>query len=243
MSSASSDSISDSPSLEAHLLGMIDFEQCLALQQRLAERIGQRHDGQICLLLCEHPEIITVGRGGSPSDVEIHSGLLKSRQLKVRWVKRGGRCLVHTPGQLAVYPIVPLWWHRFTVGEYLERLETAVLGCLRELGLNVHTRPDGHGIWGRTGQLAAFGVSVCDWVTRHGAFINVSPSMGLFRLVETDPEELTRMSCLVAEHRKPVRMATVRADLIRRLAEAFDCDRYHLYTGHPLLRRSRQRQH
>ena len=47
------------------------------------------------------------------------------------------------------------------------------------------------------------------------------------------------MSCLVAERCGPVRMTAVRAALVRRLAECFGCDRYHLYTGHPLLRASR----
>jgi hypothetical protein len=31
-------------------------------------------------------------------------------------------------------------------------------------------------------------------------------------------------------------MTGVRAALVRRLADSFGCDRYHLYTGHPLLR-------
>jgi hypothetical protein len=60
--------------------------------------------------------------------------------------------------------------------------------------------------------------------------------MGLFRLVQSDPAGHTAMSCLVAERCGPVRMTTVRAALVGRLAAAFGCDRYHLYTGHPLLR-------
>ena len=79
-------------------------------------------------------------------------------------------------------------------------------------------------------------MAVRRWVTYHGAFLNVSPPMGLFKLVETDPLEHTRMSCLLAERRGLVRMTTVRAALVRHLAEAFGCDRYHLYTGHPMLR-------
>jgi lipoate-protein ligase B len=94
----------------------------------------------------------------------------------------------------------------------------------------------GIGIWGRTGQLAAFGMSVRHWVTCYGAYLNVCPSMGLFRLVASDPSVQTGMSCLAAERQGPVRMATVRAALVRRLAERFGCDRYHIYTGHPLLR-------
>ncbi len=84
--------------------------------------------------------------------------------------------------------------------------------------------------------MAVTGVAVRDWVAYHGAFLNVSPAMGHFRLVETDPDDQTRMSCLMAERRGNWKMTTVRAALVRRLAEAFGCDRYHLYTGHPMLK-------
>lgn len=224
-------------SLEAHLLGQVDFGRCLALQERLVRRIADRDDGQICLLLCEHPNIVAVGRGGSPAHVKSDSRLIRSGQLDVRWVKRGGGCMVHAPGQLAVYPITPLRWHGLSVGQYLDRLQAGILGALEQLGIQGHSRPNRHGIWGRTGQLAAFGITVRSWVAYHGAFINVAPSMGLFQLVDTDPQTATRMSCLVAEGQKPVRMTSVRAELVPRLADALGCDRYHLHTGHPLLRR------
>ena len=225
-----------SAAMEAHLLGRIDFGRCLALQQRLVDRIAARADGQICLLLCEHPNLVTVGRAGSPADVRFVARLLSSGQLEVRWVKRGGACLVHAPGQLAVYPILPLRWHGFSVGEYLDRLQAGILGTLEALRVQACSRPGRHGIWGRTGQLVAFGIAVRDGVSYHGAFINVAPSMGLFRLVQTDRQQATRPSCLVAERQQPVRMSSVRAELVPRLADAFGCDRYHLYTGHPLLR-------
>ena len=232
------DNQTSAPAVQAHLLGRIDFGRCLALQQRLVHRTAAGDDGQIRLLLCEHPDIITVGRGGSPAEIQSDAGLLKSGRIEVRWVKRGGGCLVHAPGQLAVYPIVPLRWHGFSVGEYLDRFQAGVLNTLGELGIHGEARPGQHGIWGRTGQLAAFGIAVRDWVAYHGAFINVSPSMGLFRLVDADPQGTTRMSCLVAERGQPVRMTSVRAELVRGLTDAFGCDRYHLYTGHPWLRRA-----
>lgn len=227
------------PSLEAHLLGRIEFGRALALQQRVVEAIAGRSDGQACLLLCEHPAIITIGRGGSPAEVRLESGVLKSRQLEVRWVKRGGGSMVHVPGQLAVYPIVPLWWHRFSVGEYLDRLQAAILDTLEHLGTPGQTRAGRHGIFGRSGQLVAFGAAVRHETTFHGAFINVCPAMGLFRRVDTDPQDFTPMSSLAAERQKPVKMTALRAELVPRLCDALECDRYHLYTGHPSLRRSR----
>ena len=228
---------SQSPAVETFLLGRIGYQTCLDFQRRLVQRATQRDDGQIVLLLCEHPEVITVGRGGSLSQLARERRLLRTREIEVQWVNRGGGCMLHCPGQLAIYPIIPLRWHGFSVGEYLRRLQAALVETLDELGVSVHTLPGRYGIWGRTGQLATVGVAVRDWVTWHGAFLNVCPSMGLFRLVETDPIGHTSMSCLVAERCGPVRMPTVRAALVRRLAEAFGCDRYHMYTGHPWLRR------
>ncbi len=107
---------SAAPALEAFLLGQVAFDRVLALQQRLVEQAHQRGDGQVTLLLCEHPPIITIGRGGSPAEVAMQSGPVRNGQIEVRWVNRGGGCLVHCPGQLAVYPIVPLRWHRSEKG-------------------------------------------------------------------------------------------------------------------------------
>lgn len=236
MSTAPQETEQQSPAVETFLLGRVDYRRCLELQRRLIGEIGGRDDGQIALLLCEHPQVITVGRGGSPGEIATDSRLLRSRQIEVRWVNRGGGCLLHCPGQLAIYPLVPLRWHGFSVGEYLERLQAGIVETLDELGIRGHTPPGRYGVWGRTGQLAAVGVAVRNWVTYYGAYLNVCPSMGLFRLVNSDPVGQTRMSCLVAEHRGRVRMTTVRAALVRHLAKTLGCTRYHLYTGHPLLR-------
>jgi lipoyl(octanoyl) transferase len=225
-----------SPALQAFLLGQVDFDRVLALQQRLVRETHDRGDGQITLLLCEHPAIITVGRGGSPGEIAQQSSLVRNRQIEVRWVNRGGGCIVHCPGQLAIYPIVPLRWHGFSVGEFLDRFHAGLIETLADLNVPGSPAAGRHGVWGRTGQLAAIGVAVRHWVTYYGAYLNVCPPMGLFRLVESDPHGQTQMSCLVAERRGPVRMTAVRAALVRRLTECFGCDRYHLYTGHPLLR-------
>jgi lipoyl(octanoyl) transferase len=222
------------PTMETFLLGEVDYARCLALQQRLVGELSERTDGQIALLMCEHPPAVTIGRAGSPQQVWRQSGLLRNGQIATHWVNRGGPSLVHAPGQLAVYPIVPLRWHGISVGRYLERLQTATLGALEELGVPGRTLPGRFGIWGRTGQVAAIGISVRNWVTYHGVFLNVSPAMGLMRLVDPDPQT-GPVSCLMAERGRPVRMSSARAAIVARLAEALGCPRYHMYTGHPWL--------
>lgn len=234
--------------LSVHLLGVVDFEACLALQQRLVYESSGRRDGHITLLVCEHPTLITIGRHGSRADIRIDARELASRDIPVRWVNRGGGTLVHAPGQLAVYPIVPLDQRGYTVGEFLDRLQRGVMSALTESGFAGQTHAGRHGVWGRVGQVAAVGAAVKSWVSYFGAYINVCPEMQLFRRVDSEPRESLHgaatqhasMSSLVVERQQPVRMAGVREMLLRNLAAAFDCERYHLFTGHPLLPRATQ---
>jgi lipoyl(octanoyl) transferase len=231
-----SSAVSRSPTVEAYLLGTVDYDACLALQNRLVYEASGRNDGQITLLLCEHEPIITVGRRGSWGHIGLDQRELASRQLEVRWVNHGGGCMAHLPGQVAVYPIVPLRWHGFTVGEYLTRLQQALVGVIEEVGFLPQTRAGQYGVWGRSGQWAAVGVAVKGWIAYHGAFLNVSPAMDVFRVLTTDPAGGTPMSSLAAERQKNVKMPHVREALVRHLVASLGCSRHHVYSGHPLWR-------
>lgn len=224
----------DAP-LAVHLLGRVDYESCLALQDRLVYEAGGDRRGRMTLLVCEHPETITIGRHGSRAHVLLDEAELASRKLRIRWVNRGGGCLMHGPGQLAVYPIVPLGPHGWTVGDYLARLQAALDGLLDGLGVQRQPQPWRRGGWGRSGQLAVVGAAVKYGVAYHGAFVNVSPAMHLTRLVETDAVQRKPLSSLAAELQKPVKMSAVREAVIRHVSAALDAPRYHLFSGHPLL--------
>jgi lipoyl(octanoyl) transferase len=216
------------------LLGLVDFDACLALQHRLVFEAGGRRDGRITLLVCEHPELITVGRGGSRAHIHCEPKELVSQQIEVRWVNRGGGVVMHAPGQLAVYPIVPLEWHGLSAGDYLSRLQGGILDTLAELGVVAQPRARQHGLWGRSGQLVALGAAVRNWTSYFGAYINVSPAMQLCRLVTSDPISHSQVGSLVAERQQPVKMTSVREAVLRHVTAALGCDRFHLYSGHPL---------
>jgi lipoyl(octanoyl) transferase len=228
-----------SAALMCHLLGTLDFASSLALQQRLVYETAGRNDGAITLLVCEHPRGISVGRQGSRSDIHFDTDELRSLQLDVQWVNRGGGTLLHAPGQLAIYPIVPLAWHGWTVGEYLNRLETGLQSALAAAGFATQQHAGQRGLWGRSGQLATIGAAVRSGVTYHGAFVNVDPNMQIVRRVCTDREANQALSSLVAERPRGVRMASVRQHIVSALAEAFETPRHHLLTGHPLLVRTK----
>lgn len=227
--------------MEAYLLGLVDFQACLSLQQRLVYEASGRDDGQISLLVCEHPETITVGRQGSRLHIHLEDRELLSRRVGVHWVNRGGGCLAHAPGQLAIYPIVPLVRLGWTLGEYLNRFQAGLAAVLESLRVAPADRRGAHGLWGRTGQLAAFGVAVKHWTTYHGAFLNIDPSMRLMRAVESDPAERGALSSLMVERQQPVKMTQARSLVISQLAQSFGCEQYHVYSRHPLFRTASRR--
>lgn len=216
-----------------HLLGVVDFEDCLSLQRRLAYDAVSRDDGRIVVLLCKHQPIITIGRGGSRADVKFTASELAHRQLEIRYVGRGGGTILHAPGQLAIYPIVPLARHGWTIGEYLRRLQKSLAELLAEFNVQPTPVPGSLALAGRSGILAALGVTVRHGVTMHGAFLNVNPEMREFGRVYVAGGQT--MSSLLSHRALPTKMSKVRAALVTHLAEAMSLERYHLHTGHPLL--------
>jgi lipoyl(octanoyl) transferase len=190
------------------------------------------------VLLCEHPPAVSIGRSGSRRQVSATDDELQARGLELRWVNRGGGAIVHGPGQLAVYPIIPLDWHAMRVGEYMEKLGEALRLALTDV--RVVGRPrDGHGqdLWGRTGQLVHVGVSVKSWTSYFGAYINVSPMRTSTQFVLNDRTK-SPVSCLSRETQAPIRPAALREGVLRRLAETLNFEHSLLSTGHPLLART-----
>ena len=99
-------------------------------------------------------------------------------------MNRSGGCILHAPGQLAVYPIVPLRQFAWPEDEAPARFELAASKALEVVGVRAETTSHGGGLWGRTGLLAAVGISVQDGTTCHGLFINVAPAMSIGQFAE-----------------------------------------------------------
>ena len=154
--------------------------------------------------------------------------MITSGEVEVRWVPRGGGAMVHTPGQLAIYPIVPLELLGISIGDYLARLLGVLLEVLDVMKVKAYTSDDQTSIVGRTGTLAHIGIGIRNGITWHGAFLNVSPCLGLKNLLhQPDKSKELRETSLVAERQKGVTMPQVRSLVLERLATALGYAEHH----------------
>jgi lipoyl(octanoyl) transferase len=233
------------PKIEYYLLGQLPFDQCQSLQTRLAFQCGERVDGKIFAVVCEHEPLISIGRKGSRGHIRLPEDQLRARQLATRWVGRGGGCVLHGPGQLGLYIIAPLDRLGWSVGRFLQSMRDGVRATMQEIRIPVTERSDSGGIWGRTGLLAVTGCAIRNWTTRYGMYINVNPSMQHFGYVDTErgikQDGRGGMSCLLAERSQGVRMADVRALLLDNLARSLGCADYDVCNGHPWINSSRKK--
>jgi len=222
--------------LQAYLLGTVEYEDALSLQRRLVYEVSGNRD-QAALILCEHPPLITVGRQGSTTHILYEPRELQVRRWTVRWVNRGGGCMLHLPGQLAIYPIVPLDHFRLNLQAYLLNLHQLLRELLADFDVAGQVHPGWPGIWAGGQLVAGVGVAVRDWVAYYGAWLNINPSLVPFRHVRCAGPAGGPMTSLERESRRPARPATVRQRLLERFAHRFPCARVSLFTDHPILSR------
>ncbi len=228
--------------LEVYLLGRVDFDSAVELQNRWAYELSGRTDRLGALFLCEHPPVVAIGREGNRSQLQVDDRELRSRLMELHWINRGGGALVHAPGQLAAYPVVPLDRLGLGLADYRAALEQAVIEVCAELRVEATRDPDVPGVFCRTGQLGFVASGVRNWVTHQGLFLNVAPAMHLMRLVSAAPGQPAATS-LSAQRSRPVSMHSTREHIVRHLAAQLGYDRWHLYTSHPLLKRTRKAVH
>ncbi len=226
--------------LQVYLLGSVEFEAALSLQRRLVYQVaGDRNTSAV--ILCEHPPLVTVGRQGSRTHLRCDPDDLWARRWPIRWVNRGGGCLLHLPGQLALYPILPLDHLGLGVQAYLNRLHQVVQGLLMDFDIGGESRTGQTGIWVGSRPIAAIGVAVRDWVTYHGIFFNLNPDLLPFRLVRWGGPHVEPMTSLERERHGRLRPSMAREGLVEHFAARFPFTRISLFTDHPSLSRKTSR--
>ena len=225
------------PPLEIYLLGSVDFDEIQQVQRRLVYDLGEREGAGGSLILCEHPPTISVGRSGSRAHILRDDEELRSRGVAIRWVNRGGGCVLHLPGQLAGYLALPMAPSGLDLQRYVDGLHRVLVEVLAEFDLAGSTRPDHPGVFLGNARVGSVGVAVSRWIAYHGFTLNVSTFLEPFDAIEEPGRAPIRQTSMESRRQRPAPMAKVREAVIRRVEATFGLERHHLYTHHPLIRR------
>ena len=176
----------------------------------------QRDEVPDTLVLVEHPDVLTLGRGAR------RENLLASADMPVFEVERGGDVTYHGPGQLCAYPILYLREDERDVHLYLRRLEEAIIRTLAEFAIEAGRRPGLTGVWVGPLKLASIGVALRRWVTLHGFALNVCTDLRRFSAINPCGLPASVMGSMTRALARPVTVAEVRAPLLHHLGASLD---------------------
>ena len=164
--------MADERKVEVLRLGLTEYPDAEFLmrefqQHRLKEKIPDT------ILICSHPEIVTIGPSARRDGVVVPSDYPTTE------VDRGGGITWHGPGQLVVYPIFK--WDldgEQNVKRITSKLEQWAISALANLGMHAETDDRMQGIWVQGVKIGSVGLAFKKWVSRHGFTINYATPKG-----------------------------------------------------------------
>ena len=187
--------------VEYRNLGLIDYKAAWDYQEKLfaeviAEKLAFRdlvqkldNNSRITnnyLLMCEHPNVYTLGKSGQENNLLINDLFLKSINATYYKINRGGDITYHGPGQIIGYPILNLDNFFTDIHKYLRYLEEVIILTIAEFGITAGRNPKYTGVWIEPGveglerKICAMGVRCSRWVTMHGWALNVNTDLNYF---------------------------------------------------------------
>jgi lipoyl(octanoyl) transferase len=163
-------------------LGSVEYAQSLDLQLRLCESKKKGLEPDLLLLL-EHPPTITLGRNGKWHNLLVSDEELAARGVRRYEVDRGGDITFHGPGQLVGYLLLQLDSGERDVHRFMWTLEESLIRLLEAYGISASRIPKLTGVWTNGGKIAAMGVHISRWITRHGFALNVNTDLSFYDLI------------------------------------------------------------
>ena len=156
-------------------LGRVDYSQALLWQRGLVKmrREGMARD---TIIFVEHPPVVTVGKDGHAENYE---GL----EVEPHFIERGGDVTYHGPGQLVVYFVFNLTRRGRDLHRFLKQIQQGIMAALKEIGLKSRMDDEHTGVWVGKEKIASVGVAVKQWISYHGAAINLNTELNDFKRI------------------------------------------------------------
>ncbi len=205
----------------AHWLGQVEYREAYKMQTALSK---SRLAGAIpdTILFLEHTPVITLGKTGNVENIRVSQEELAKRNIALLFVDRGGDVTYHCPGQLVIYPIIDLRNRNKDLHQYVYDLEEVLILTLKNFGIDGQ-RDSGHpGVWIHNQEIAAIGLNVKKWITRHGMALNVNPDLGDFSIINPCGFVDRRVTSIAKLLGWDVKLEAVISELAAHFCDVFD---------------------
>ncbi len=180
-------------------------------------------------ILCEHPHVYTLGRGGNDKNLLIDEQQLHEKGIEFYRINRGGDITYHGPGQIVGYPIFDLDDFFTDIHKYIRSMEEAIIRTLSDFSIHAETIKGLTGVWLPEKdflprrKICAIGVHLSRWVTLHGFALNVNTNLAYFNNIipcgiTDDDKSVTTMAF---ELEKTIDINEVKAVLVHHFAHVF----------------------
>jgi lipoyl(octanoyl) transferase len=208
--------------LEVRRLGVVSYDEGLALQHALVE---ERRADRVpdLLLLLQHPPVITIGvRRDARAHILAGDDELAGLGVGVHETGRGGDVTYHGPGQIVGYPVLDLRPDRCDVHRYVRDLEEVMIRACADFGVQAGRVAGLTGTWVGSKKIGAIGIRVSRWITSHGFAFNVSTNLEHFGLIVPCGITDRGVTSLHEAAGWSVPLGEVEAAVAQRFADVFD---------------------
>ncbi|UCG62860.1 MAG: lipoyl(octanoyl) transferase LipB [Candidatus Zixiibacteriota bacterium] len=195
-------------------LGRVEFERALQWQHGL---VKLRKEGLVrdTLILVEHPPVITVGKDGHPENFE-------ALDCEPYFIERGGDVTYHGPGQLVAYFIFNLSRRGRDIHAFMSNIQDGIIRTLEQIGIKARKDEEHTGVWVDKKKIASVGVAVRNWISFHGAAVNLNTDLSDFKRISPcglDADVMTSAKALVGHQ---IDMAEFGRQLIEAYTDVFE---------------------
>ena len=201
--------------------GLVPYREAYELQNWLVS-LRLRNLVPDCLILLEHPPVLTLGRRRGTENILVSKNILTKEKIEVISTDRGGDVTYHGPGQLVGYPILNLRDHCRKVSEYLRKIEEVIILTLKDFEVKAKRRSRYPGVWVGEKKIASIGVAIKRFrITYHGFAFNVNPDTSFFKFIHPCGIKNLEVTSLAHLLGYPPEMAEIKQKIARSFAHSF----------------------
>src|SRR5579872_1671114 len=120
-------------------LGEQDYLTCWQAMQTFTNQRSEETLDELWLL--EHPPVFTLGQNGKKQH------LLRTTEIPVHQIDRGGQITYHGPGQLIAYTLIDLKRKQLSIRQFVSQLEQAIIDLLAQEKIQAESQCKAPGVY------------------------------------------------------------------------------------------------